>query len=87
MGSTTVTVRLPDATRERLEALARQTHRSTSVLAGEAIADYVERELATVEGIEQALADDDAGRVVPHEDVMSEIDALIDAAERRQQGG
>ena len=85
MGSTTMTVRLPEATKDQLARLAERTRRSRSFLAGEAITAYVERELAIIEGIESGLADMEAGRVVPHEEVMAEIDAAIEAEARRQQ--
>ena len=68
--SETVTVRLDATTKARLDELAQHTRRTKSFLAGEAIADYVDRELAIVEGIKRGLADIEAGRVVPHEDAM-----------------
>ncbi len=76
--SETVTVRLNPATKLRLEELAQQTRRTKSFLAGEAIADYVERELAIVEGIKRGMADVEAGRVVPHEEAMRRIRATIE---------
>ena len=78
MASTTMTVRLPEATKEQLGRLAERTRRSRSFLAGEAIANYVQRELAIIEGIERGLADVKAGRVVPHEEAMRRIRAAID---------
>ena len=81
MTSTTMTVRLPEATKERLGRLAERTRRSRSFLAGEAIADYVERELAIIEGIERAVADMEAGRVVPHDEAMAQIRGSIDSAQ------
>jgi predicted transcriptional regulator len=41
--------------------------RTKSCLAGEAIADFVARELAIIEGIDRGLADMRAGRVLPHQ--------------------
>ena len=80
MASTTLTVRLPPELKKRLGELAERTRRTKSFLAGEAIAGYVERELDIVAGIERGLEDAKAGRVVPHEDVMADIDATIDKA-------
>ena len=80
MSSTTVTVRLPQTTKERLGRLAEQT-RSPSDLAGEAIADYVERELAIIEGIKCGLADREVGRVTPHEEAMRQVRATIERAQ------
>lgn len=65
--SETVTVRLDSETKSRLEELALLTRRTKSFLAGEAIADYVERELAIIAGIQRGLDDVKAGRTVPHE--------------------
>ena len=77
MASTTLTVRLPPELKKRLGKLAERTRRTKSFLAGEAIAGYVEREMDIVAGIERGLEDREAGRVVPHEDVMADIDATI----------
>jgi predicted transcriptional regulator len=78
--SETVTVRLSPETKSRLEDLASQTRRSKSFLAGEAIVDYVERELKIVEGIKRGMADIDAGRTVPHDEAMRRIRATIERA-------
>lgn len=78
--SATLSVRLPTRTRDQLSDLAERTRRTRSFLAAEAIAAYVERELAAVEGIERGQADVRAGRVTPHEDVAREVHAIIGAA-------
>lgn len=87
MGNTTLTVRVPPELKERLGKLAERTRRTKSFLAGEAIAGYVERELEIVAGIERGVADMKAGRVVPHEEVMADIDAIVEAAKSRQRNG
>ncbi len=81
--SETVTVRLDSATKSRLEQLAQHTRRTKSFLAGEAIAGYVERELAIVEGIKRGLEDVKAGRTVPHEEAMKRLRATIDRVQKR----
>ena len=83
--STTLTVRLSPEVKDRLGELAARTRRTKSVLAGEAIAAYVARELEIVEAIQRGLDDVRAGRVVPHEEVMREIRGIIEAAEKRRQ--
>lgn len=80
--SETVTVRLDSATKSRLEELAQHTRRTKSFLAGEAIADYVERELAIVAGIIEGLEDMKAGRVIPHEEAMARIRQTIESAKK-----
>ncbi len=84
MASTTLTVRLTPELKARLGKLAERTHRTKSFLAGEAIGGYVERELEIVAGIERGLDDMKEGRVVPHEDVMADIDAIIKKAKTRR---
>ena len=78
----TITVRMGRETKARLEELARHTRRSKSFLAGEAIAAYVERELAIVEGIKRGMADIEAGRVTPHDVAMKRLRATIERAKR-----
>ncbi len=80
----TVTVRLSSETKSKLAELAQHTRRTKSFLAGEAIADYVERELAIVAGIHQGLADADAGRVTSHEQAMRRIRKTIERAQKGQ---
>lgn len=75
-----LTVQLSNETNDGLADLAGRTHRPRDLIAAEAITDYVVRELATIEAIEQGLADSRAGRVVPHEDVMRDARAIIEAS-------
>jgi predicted transcriptional regulator len=82
--SGTLTVRLSAEIKDQLGELAGRTRRTRSFLAAEAIADYVERELAITEKIERGRADLRAGRVVPHEDVSREAREIIEAARTRQ---
>jgi predicted transcriptional regulator len=81
--SETITVRLDSATKARLEELAQHTRRTKSFLAGEAITDYVDRELAIVAGIERGLADMKAGRTVSHEAAKRRIRGTIASAKKR----
>jgi predicted transcriptional regulator len=64
-----------------LAALAARLGSSVEAVASEAVERFVQDELATLDGIERALADMRAGRTVPHEQVMAEIDALLDGKE------
>jgi predicted transcriptional regulator len=84
--STTMTIRVRPDGKEKLDRIATGTRRSKSFLAGEAVAAYVDRELEIIEGIERGMADAEAGRVVPHDEAMAEIYALIDAAEAKRSG-
>ncbi|TSD86846.1 ribbon-helix-helix protein, CopG family [Mycobacterium sp. KBS0706] len=85
--STTMTIRLDPEVKEKLGRIARDTRRSRSFLAAEAVAAFVDRELKIIEGIRRGLADMEAGRVVPHEQVMAEGRAIIDAAKAARKAG
>jgi predicted transcriptional regulator len=80
MTSTTLSIRVPADVSDKLARLAQGTRRSRSYLAAEAVAAYVDRELAIIEGIEQGLADMAAGRTVSHEAVMAEAREIVAAA-------
>jgi len=82
--STTMTIRVPAELKERLERLAQGTRRSRSFLAADAVAAYVDRELAIIDGIQQGLADVAGGRVTDHDAAMGQIDAAIAEARTRK---
>jgi RHH-type transcriptional regulator, rel operon repressor / antitoxin RelB len=69
--NTTMTVRLKPEVKDKLDALARDTRRSKSCLASEAIETYVNLNAWQVAHIKAALAEDEEGGPgVPHEEVM-----------------
>lgn len=80
--STTMSIRLSSDIKAQLGLLATATRRSKSFLAAEEVAAYVAREQVIIGGIERGLADMKAGRMVPHDTAMAEVDALIDGIER-----
>ena len=84
--STTMTIRVRPDVKEKLDRIANDTQRSKSFLAGEAVAAYVDRELEIIDGIKRGMADAAAGRVVPHDEAMAELYAVIDAAEAKRAG-
>lgn len=84
MNSTTMTIRVPLDVSDKLSRLAKGTDRSRSYLAAAAVTAYVDRELAIIEGIQQGLADVEAGRVFAHEEVMADADAIIAEARKAQ---
>jgi predicted transcriptional regulator len=70
MGGSVVVVRLRPEVSEKLDALARDTKRSASDLATEAIETYVDLNAWQIAHIKEALAEDEAaGRAASHEDV------------------
>lgn len=69
MSSTTFTVRVDTAAKERLEQLAKTTGRSSCLLAAEAINEYLDVNEWQVAGIKRAVASLDGGEGVSHERV------------------
>jgi len=67
----TLSIRIDAATKRRLEALSRQSKRSKSFLAAEAIAAYVESEEWQLAEIQAGIADLDSTRPVGHEKVSN----------------
>ena len=67
--SGTVTLRLDDEVKIKLEKLAESTHRSRSFLAAEAIKAYVESNDWQVAEIHQALKEADAGDFASQDEV------------------
>ena len=78
--STTMTLRLEDDIKDRLEALAGATQRSKSYLAAEAVRDYVERNEWQIRETQQALTEADAG------DFASAQDLAVLAAKWQERG-
>jgi predicted transcriptional regulator len=74
--STMMTVRLAPEVKEKLDALARDTKRSRSYLASEAIETYVNLNAWQVAHIKAALAEDEKdGPGVLHEEVVRWIES------------
>ena len=69
--STTMTVRLEDDVKDRLDVLAEATQRSKSFLAAEAIRTFVENNEWQIDEIQAALKEADAGDVASDNDVAA----------------
>ena len=69
--STTITVRLEDDVRDRLDVLAEATQRSKSFLAAEAIRAYVENNEWQIGEIQAAIMEADAGDFASDSDVAA----------------
>ncbi|MGB2817996.1 MAG: CopG family ribbon-helix-helix protein [Burkholderiaceae bacterium] len=69
--STTMTIRIEDEVKDRLDRLAESTQRSKSFLAAEAIREYVENNEWQVAEIRKALKEADAGDFASDEDVAA----------------
>ena len=69
--STTMTIRIEDEVKDRLDRLAGSTRRSKSFLAAEAIRQFVENNEWQVAEIEAALKEADAGDFADDKDVAA----------------
>ena len=69
--STTVTVRLDDDVKNRLDGMAQATQRSKSFLAAEAIRVYLENNERQIGEIRAALTEADAGDFASDEDIAA----------------
>jgi predicted transcriptional regulator len=69
--STTMTIRLEDEVKDRLDRLAESTQRSKSFLAAEAIREFVENNEWQVAEIRVALKEADAGDFASSKDVAA----------------
>ena len=67
--STTMTIRLEDDLKERLEKLANATQRSKSFIAAEAIRDFVELNEWQIQEIQEAIKEADAGDFATEQEV------------------
>jgi predicted transcriptional regulator len=81
--TSTMTIRVTDETRKQLGQLAQDTRRSQAFLAGEAVAHYVAREQAIVDGIKRGLKDVEQGKLVPHDAAMAELEEAVEGAARK----
>jgi predicted transcriptional regulator len=70
---TAFTVRLPDATAEKLEKLARKVDRSRAYVAAEAIEDYVARQEWQLAEIEAGLAEAEQGEFASDDELARVI--------------
>jgi len=70
MHSSTLTVRLDDKLKQKLEKLAHSTHRSKSFLAADAIQQYLQINEWQISEIKKGLVEADSGELVDHEQVI-----------------
>ena len=73
--STTLTIRIDDKTKERLERLATATARSKSYLVSSAINGFIEANEWQIRAIEKAVKSADKGHFVDHEEVIKWVDS------------
>ena len=79
VATTTMTVRLPEEVKERLDRLAQTTERSKSWLAADAIVEYLRRQEWQVAEIEHGIQEADAGDFADAEEVAAVFAKWSDA--------
>lgn len=79
-----VAVRLDPKRHAKLERLAAAWDRPKSWVVEKALDSYLDDELQRAEKIRQGLADLDAGRWIPHEEVMAQMRRKIENARRKR---
>lgn len=77
MAGKPTSVNLDERTRERLDRIARAYDRKRSWIVARAIHEYLDREEAFARAVEAGIESADRGDLIPHEEVMAEMDALI----------
>ncbi len=82
MANKPTSVNLDEATRERLDRVARAYDRKRSWIITRAIQEYLDREEAFACAVEAGIEAADRGELIAHEDVMAEMDALIQDLDR-----
>ena len=77
--TTTMTVRLPDDVKKRLDQLAETTARSRSWLAADAIAEYVQTQEWQIAEVEAGVRQADAGEFASTDEVAAVFAKWSDA--------
>jgi predicted transcriptional regulator len=73
-------VRLAPETLRKLDAVAAATRRTRSFIANEALEAWINREIEIIEDLRIGLEEVRAGKGIPHERAMRQIDAAVDRA-------
>ncbi len=73
MDTSTMTVRLPDEIKKRLDKLAKATDRSKSWLAADAIRSYIELQEWQIQEIKAGVEEADAGKFASDAEVQAVI--------------
>ena len=72
MRSTSISVKLPEPIKVRLDHLAKSTHRSRSALITNAVEEMLSVEEWQIKGIRDAMDEADSGNLIAHEDIKLE---------------
>lgn len=77
-----ISIRIEAAAIDKLDTLARAQDRSRNWIVKEALQQYFDHQDWMIEAIKDGIRDADAGRTVPHDQVVAEVDALIETARK-----
>lgn len=80
------TVRTESEIVNRLDNLASRLDRSRNYLVNQAIKEYLDLHAWQIEKIQEGIEAADRGELIPHEDVMAEMDALIEEKIKAHEG-
>ncbi|MEM7224271.1 MAG: CopG family ribbon-helix-helix protein [Pseudomonadota bacterium] len=81
--NTPITLRVDDELLARLDELAALTDRSRNWILRDAVIRYLDEEQQWIDRVKRGLEEADQGKLVPHDEVMAEMRALIkDRAEK-----
>ena len=75
---TTITVRIDDKIKNRLEKLAKATSRNKSYLVTHAIEDYLEVNEWQTKEIKAAIKEADTGHVIDHETILKKWESRLE---------
>jgi len=81
---TTITARIPNDLSGDLATLAGALQRPRSWVIEEALREYIAREKAFLESIEEGIQAEEAGDMVDHAAVVAELDAIIADARKQR---
>ena len=76
-------IRIAPETLQRLDAIAAATRRTRSFIANEALEAWINREIELIEDLQVGLEEVKAGKGIPHEEAMRQIDAAVEVAAKR----
>ena len=77
MSNQTITIRTKSNTVKKIGAIARAMDRSRNWVIEDALKQYIDQQAWYLEGIQQAQESLEAGKGIPHEELMAEISELI----------
>jgi predicted transcriptional regulator len=77
-------VRLAPETLRKLDMVATATRRTRSFIANEALEAWVDREIEIIEDLRLGLEQARAGKTIPHDSAMRQIDTALDRAAKRK---